>query len=86
MEAQKKCFCANNDNGGPYWSQTAHPNNFDSSPHKFVQNWDAPILVIHNEKDFRVPITARHGSLSLRLKSKVCQADSYISLTKTIGW
>ena len=53
----EEMFFANNDNGGPYWSQTAHPNNFDSSPHKFVQNWDAPILVIHNEKDFRVPIT-----------------------------
>ncbi|HKL32509.1 MAG TPA: prolyl oligopeptidase family serine peptidase, partial [Tangfeifania sp.] len=24
-------------------------------PHKFVQNWDTPILVIHGEKDFRVP-------------------------------
>ena len=26
------------------------------SPHKFVQNWDTPILVIHGEKDFRVPV------------------------------
>ncbi|HMR43558.1 MAG TPA: prolyl oligopeptidase family serine peptidase, partial [Saprospiraceae bacterium] len=27
-----------------------------NSPHNFVQNWDTPILVIHGEKDFRVPI------------------------------
>jgi len=26
------------------------------SPHKYVKNWDTPILVIHNEKDFRVPL------------------------------
>ncbi|MCX6291891.1 MAG: S9 family peptidase [Bacteroidetes bacterium] len=25
------------------------------SPSNFVKNWDTPILVIHNEKDFRVP-------------------------------
>ena len=52
----EEMFFAQNDNIGPYWSQS-HPNNFDSSPHKFVQNWNTPILVIHNEKDFRVPIT-----------------------------
>lgn len=28
----------------------------DFSPHKFVKKWDTPILVIHNEKDFRVPL------------------------------
>jgi dipeptidyl aminopeptidase/acylaminoacyl peptidase len=28
----------------------------DFSPHKFVGKWDTPILVIHNEKDFRVPL------------------------------
>jgi dipeptidyl aminopeptidase/acylaminoacyl peptidase len=52
----EEMYFANNDNKGPYWSQTEHPNNFDASPHKFVQNWDSPILVIHNEKDFRVPL------------------------------
>lgn len=52
----EEMFFANNDSKGPYWSQTTHPNNFDASPHKFVQQWDAPILVIHNEKDFRVPL------------------------------
>jgi hypothetical protein len=27
----------------------------NDSPHRYVQNWDTPILVIHNELDFRVP-------------------------------
>jgi dipeptidyl aminopeptidase/acylaminoacyl peptidase len=52
----EEMYFANNDNKGPYWSQTEHPNNFDASPHKFVKNWDVPMLVIHNEKDFRVPL------------------------------
>ncbi|MCE2787715.1 MAG: prolyl oligopeptidase family serine peptidase [Bacteroidota bacterium] len=52
----EEMWFANNDNKGAYWS-TPRPKNFDQSPHKFVQNWDSPILVIHNEKDYRVPIT-----------------------------
>ncbi len=28
-----------------------------ASPHRFVGNWDAPMLVIHGEKDFRVPVS-----------------------------
>ncbi len=51
----EEMWFANNDNKGPYW-QVPTPKNFEASPHKFVQNWDAPILVIHNEKDFRVPL------------------------------
>lgn len=51
----EEMFFANNDNKGPYW-QAPRSKNYDNSPHKFVQNWDSPILVIHNEKDFRVPL------------------------------
>jgi dipeptidyl aminopeptidase/acylaminoacyl peptidase len=44
------------DMGGPYW-QTPKPKTYvDFSPIDFVKNWDTPILVIHNEKDFRVPL------------------------------
>jgi dipeptidyl aminopeptidase/acylaminoacyl peptidase len=52
----EEMFFANHDNGGPFWEQKQSPNNFESSPHKFVRNWDTPILIIHNEKDFRVPL------------------------------
>lgn len=52
----EEMWFANNDSKGPYW-QDPRPKNYDSSPHKFVQNWNTPILVIHNEKDFRVPLT-----------------------------
>jgi dipeptidyl aminopeptidase/acylaminoacyl peptidase len=52
----EEMWFANNDNKGSYWS-VPRPKNYDQSPHKFIQNWDAPMLVIHNEKDFRVPVT-----------------------------
>lgn len=52
----EEMWFANNDFKGSYWS-VPHPKNYDQSPHKFVQNWDAPMLVIHNEKDFRIPVT-----------------------------
>lgn len=50
----EELFFAKNDNG-TYWE---NPENYEkNSPHKYVKNWDAPILVIHNEKDFRVPLS-----------------------------
>ena len=49
-------FFANHDMNGAYWDNPK-PKSYDAfSPHKFVKNWDAPILIIHNEKDFRVPL------------------------------
>lgn len=49
----EEMFFAKNDNGH-YWANTE---NYDkNSPHNYVKNWDAPMLVIHNEKDFRVPL------------------------------
>ncbi len=49
----EEMFFANHDQKGPYWD---NPSAYASSPHRFVKNWDTPILVIHNEKDFRVPL------------------------------
>lgn len=54
----EELFFVNWDMGGPYWSSAelqAKYNQF--SPHRFVGNWQVPLLVIHGEKDFRVPIT-----------------------------
>lgn len=50
----EELFFAKNDNGN-YWDNSE--NYEKNSPHKYVKNWDAPILVIHNEKDFRVPLS-----------------------------
>ncbi len=46
----------NFDLGGPYWEKP-RPKSYDFSPHLSVDKWDAPIMVIHGGKDFRVPYT-----------------------------
>jgi dipeptidyl aminopeptidase/acylaminoacyl peptidase len=51
----EEMFFANHDQNGSYWKNKANYDKF--SPHNFVQNWNTPILIIHNEKDFRVPLT-----------------------------
>ena len=45
----------NHDFEGAYWQKNTPKMYLNDSPHRFVQNWDTPILVIHNELDFRVP-------------------------------
>jgi len=52
----EEMWFANHDLGGAYW-QTPKPKSYDFSPHKFVGNWDTPILVIHGGYDFRIPYT-----------------------------
>ncbi len=54
----EEMWFVNWDIGGPYWDKdnAAAQRSYSFSPHKFVQNWDTPILVIHGAKDFRVPI------------------------------
>ena len=54
----EELFFVNWDLGGPYWSGDAAQKKYNQfSPHRFVKNWKTPLLVIHGEKDFRVPVT-----------------------------
>lgn len=46
-----------NDFEGAYWKSPIPKMYQTDSPHRYVQNWDTPILVIHNELDFRVPFS-----------------------------
>jgi len=44
------------DLGGPYWKSREVAAEYQRfSPHRYVQNWKTPLLVIHGEKDFRLP-------------------------------
>ncbi len=47
------------DKGGPFWDKynKVAREAYEHSPHKFVQNWDTPILVIHGQLDYRVVFT-----------------------------
>ena len=55
LETEEKWF-ANWDMGGAYWdkSNKTAQRTFANSPHLFVDKWDAPILCIHGEKDYRI--------------------------------
>ncbi|GIW94452.1 MAG: prolyl oligopeptidase [Pirellulaceae bacterium] len=54
----EELFFVNHDLGGPYWKSEELRGLYDRfSPHRFVGNWKTPLLVIHGEKDFRVPVT-----------------------------
>ncbi|TMJ18952.1 MAG: S9 family peptidase [Alphaproteobacteria bacterium] len=47
--------------GGPYYSPAAAANYERSNPVNFVQNWRTPMLVIHGERDFRIPYSQSLG-------------------------
>jgi dipeptidyl aminopeptidase/acylaminoacyl peptidase len=51
----EELFFANWDQGGPYWLAENKANYEKNSPHKYVANWNTPMLVIHGGMDFRVP-------------------------------
>lgn len=51
----EEMFFANHDLEGSYWQKDLPETWKLDSPHKYVQNWDTPILVIQGGKDFRVP-------------------------------
>ncbi|HOY31038.1 MAG TPA: S9 family peptidase [Bacteroidales bacterium] len=54
--ATEEMWFPNHDFGGAYWNEP-QPESYNFSPHKFVGNWDTPILVIHGGYDFRIPYT-----------------------------
>ncbi|WP_346854351.1 S9 family peptidase [uncultured Draconibacterium sp.] len=53
----EEMWFVNFDYGGAYWDKTnaAAQRSYSFSPHKYVQNWDTPILIVQGEKDYRVP-------------------------------
>ncbi len=55
LETEELWF-VNWDLGGPYWdkSNKIAQRSYANSPHKFVDKWDTPIMVVHGEKDYRI--------------------------------
>lgn len=55
LETEELWF-PNFDIGGPFWERKNYraQRSYRFSPHKFVDNWDTPIMVIHGGKDYRV--------------------------------
>ena len=52
----EEIFFTEREMGGAYWEEPQPKSYSAFSPHKFLKNWDTPILVIHGDKDFRVPV------------------------------
>ena len=55
MWGTEELFFQNKEFGGPYWQSPVPKSYAEFSPNRFVQNWDTPILIINNEKDYRIP-------------------------------
>jgi dipeptidyl aminopeptidase/acylaminoacyl peptidase len=55
----EEMFFDNWENGGAPWEtdNKVAMHSYAQSPHKFVKNWDTPILVIHGGNDYRIPYT-----------------------------
>lgn len=53
----EEMFFENWETGGAPWDKAnkVAQNSFAHSPHLLVNNWDTPIMVVHGEKDYRVP-------------------------------
>ena len=47
------------DLGGAFWEKDnkVAMNSYANSPHKFIDKWDTPILIIHGELDYRITYT-----------------------------
>ncbi len=57
--ATEEIFFVDHDYGGAYWEQDNKiaQKSYAASPHKFVGNWDTPILMITGANDLRIPYT-----------------------------
>lgn len=53
----EELWFANYDLKGPYWAKKKSKSYDKHSPHKFINNWNAPILIIQGGKDYRIPDT-----------------------------
>lgn len=69
----EEMFFVNWDFKGAYWDKNnkVAANSYANSPHKFVDKWDTPILVIHGEKDFRIPYTQGMGAFNTALMKDI---------------
>lgn len=55
----EEMFFINHDYGGAYWEKDNKiaQRSYANSPHRFVHRWNAPILIIAGQRDFRIPYT-----------------------------
>jgi dipeptidyl aminopeptidase/acylaminoacyl peptidase len=71
--ATEEMWFVNWDLGGPFWDKNnkVAQRSFANSPSRFIQNWDTPILVIHSELDYRIPVTQGMEAFNAAILRKV---------------
>ncbi len=92
----EELWFVNNDYGGPYWeaSNATAQRSYANSPHKFVNKWDTPMLIITGEYDFRIPYTqsleaftaARLHGIPSRLVSFENEAHQVFKPQNSLVW
>lgn len=55
MLATEELFFYNMENDGPYFRMPKPITYTKDSPHLYANSWDTPILIISNERDYRIP-------------------------------
>ncbi|MEN9840125.1 MAG: hypothetical protein RL177_1604 [Bacteroidota bacterium] len=53
----EEMFFVDFDLDGAYWETPKPESYLTDSPHSYVAKWNTPILMIHGEKDYRVPVS-----------------------------
>ena len=92
----EEMFFVNNDYGGAYWdkSNKVAMRSYANSPHKAVDKWDTPILIITGERDYRIPYTqsleaftaARLRGIPARLVSFENEAHQVFKPQNSLVW
>ncbi len=92
----EELFFLNNDYGGSYWDKTNKTamRSYANSPHKAVDKWDTPILIITGEYDYRIPYTqslqaftaARMRGIDARLVSFENEAHQVFKPQNSLVW
>ncbi|MBK8845837.1 MAG: S9 family peptidase [Bacteroidetes bacterium] len=52
----EETWFVDNDYDGPYWKKPQPKSYTVYNPANYIDKWDTPILIIHNERDYRVPL------------------------------
>ncbi len=92
----EELFFVNNDYGGAYWDKdnATAQRSYANSPHKFVESWDTPMLIITGEYDYRIPYSqsleaftaARLQGLPSRLVSFENEAHQVFKPQNSLVW
>ncbi|MBQ5738333.1 MAG: S9 family peptidase [Alistipes sp.] len=92
----EELFFVTNDYGGAYWDKdnAVAQRSYANSPHKNVDKWDSPIMIITGERDYRIPYSqsleaftaARVQGIDARLVSFENEAHQVFQPQNSVVW